>query len=235
MYSKQMKRMNHMRTNIQYITLLTAAIGLFTGCATSRKQAEKVITTTPSPYVLTPDTANRIRMNLVFHVPEHYLARRSRLVITPQLVNGTEVKDEYTPVVLDAPIYSKKTNRKQVLDNNYTDPYGEQAVKADKAARSFELPYRQMVQLPEGTESGQIVAVVSTDGCGTCTGIDTIDIASISNPITLMDDVKESLQLSWIEPEFVIRPKVHEGHGEANLQFAINKWDIDMAMGDNRS
>lgn len=192
-----------------------------------------MITTTPDPYVLTPDSANRIQMNLIFHVPEHYLSTRSRLVITPQLVNDTEVKDEYTPLVLDAPIYSKKTNRKQVLDN-YKDPYGEQAMKADKSGRSFSLPYSQSLQLPAGTESGQIIAVVSTDGCGACTGIDTIGIAAISNPITLMDDVKESLQLSWMEPEFVIRPKVYEGHGEANLQFAINKSDIDLAMGNNR-
>ncbi len=222
-----------MKTKIQYITLFTAAIGLLTGCAASKNQAEKVVTTTPSPYVLTPDTANRITMDLVFHVPEHYLAKRNRLVITPQLVNGTELKDEYTPVVLDAPIYNKKIKRKQVLDN-YIDPYEKQAMKADKASRSFNLPYAQTVELPEGTESGQIVAVVSTDGCGACTGIDTIDVAAISNPISLMGDVKESLQLSWIEPEFVIRPKVYEGRGEANLQFAINKSDINLAMGDNR-
>lgn len=221
-----------MKTKIQYITL-AATIGLLSGCATSKKQAEKVVTTTPNPYVLTPDTANRITMDLVFNVPEHYLAKRNRLVITPQLINGTEVKDEYMPVVLDAPIYNKKINRKQVLDN-YIDPYGKQAVKADKTSRSFSLPYTQTLQLPDGTESGQIVAVVSTDGCGACTGIDTIDIAAISNPVSLIGDVKESLQLSWIEPEFVIRPKVHEGRGEAKLQFAINKSDINLAMGDNR-
>lgn len=221
-----------MKTKIQYITL-AATIGLLAGCAASKQQAEKVVTTTPNPYVLTPDTARRITMDLVFNVPEHYLAKRSRLVITPQLMNGTEVKDEYMPVLLDAPIYNKKINRKQVLDN-YTDPYGQQAVKADKTARSFTLPYTQTVQLPEGTESGQIVAVVSTDGCGACTGIDTIDVAAISNPISLMGDVRESLQLSWIEPEFVIRPKVYEGRGEAKLQFAINKSDIDLTMGDNR-
>lgn len=221
-----------MKTKIQYITL-AATIGLLSGCATSKKQAEKVVTTTPNSYVLTPDTANRITMDLVFNVPEHYLAKRNRLVITPQLINGTEVKDEYMPVVLDAPIYNKKINRKQVLDN-YIDPYGKQAVKADKTSRSFSLPYTQTLQLPDGTESGQIVAVVSTDGCGACTGIDTIDIAAISNPVSLIGDVKESLQLSWIEPEFVIRPKVHEGRGEAKLQFAINKSDINLAMGDNR-
>lgn len=222
-----------MKTKIQYVTLLTAAIGLLTGCAASKKQAEKAVTATSHPYVLTPDTANRIKMDMVFHVPEHYLARRNRLVITPQLMNGTELKEEYMPIVLDAPIYNKKINRKQVLDN-YIDPYGKQAMKADKAGRSFSLPYTQTVQLPDGTESGRIVAVISTDGCGECSGIDTIDIAAISNPITLMGDVKESLQLTWIEPEFVIRPKVYEGRGEANLQFVINRSDINLAMGDNR-
>lgn len=108
-------------------------------------------------------------------------------------------------------------------------------MKADKASRSFDLPYREAIQLPEGTEEGRIVGVVSTDGCGECTGIDTIDIAAISNPITLMKDVKEALQLSWIEPEFVIRPKIMEGKGVANLQFVINKSDIDLSMGNNRN
>lgn len=221
-----------MKTKIQYITL-AATIGLLSGCGTSKRQPEKAITATPSPYVLTPDTARRIKMDLLFHIPEHYLTKRNRLVITPQLLNGTEVKDEYIPVVLDAPVYSKKINRKQVLEN-YTDPYQDRAMKADKVSHSFILPYTQEVQLPAGTESGEIVAVISADGCGACTGIDTIPVAAISNPVSLMGDVKESLQLSWIEPEFVIRPKVHEGRGEAKLQFAINKSDINLAMGDNQ-
>lgn len=221
-----------MKTKTPYITVLAASIGLLSGCATSKKQVEKVVTTTPTPYVLTLDTANCIHMDLTFHVPENYLKKRNRLVITPQLMSETEVKEEFMPVVLDAPIYNKKINRKRVLEN-YEDPYQAKAVKADKATSSFNLPYRQSIQLPEGTDGGQIVAVISTDGCGTCTGIDTIDIAAISNPVTLIGDVKESLQLSWIEPEFVIRPKVHEGSGEANLQFSINKSDIDLTMGDN--
>lgn len=222
-----------MKRNIQYITLLTASLGLLAGCASNR-QAAKTVTATPSPCVLTPDSANQVRMDMLFHVPENYFSRRSRLIITPQLVVEDTVKEEYMPLVLDAPIYNKKINRKKVLDQ-YIDPLGERAVKADKASRSFDLPYRETVQLPEGTEEGRIVAVVSTDGCGECTGIDTIDIAAISNPITLMKDVKEALQLSWIEPKFVIRPKIMEGKGVANLQFVINKSDIDLSMGNNRN
>lgn len=221
-----------MKRNIQYITLLTASLGLLTGCASNR-QTVKTVTATPSPCVLTPDSANRVRMEMLFHVPENYFSRRSRLVITPQLVVEDTVKEEYMPLVVDAPIYNKKINRKKVLDQ-YIDPLEERVVKADKPSRSFELPYREIVQLPEGTQEGRIVAVVSTDGCGECTGIDTIDIAGISNPVTLMKDVKEALQLSWIEPEFVIRPKIMEGKGVANLQFVINKSDINLSMGNNR-
>lgn len=221
-----------MKRNIQYITLLTASLGLLAGCASNRQTA-KTVTATPSPCVLTPDSANRVRMEMLFHVPENYFSRRSRLVITPQLVVEDMVKEEYRPLVLDAPIYNKKINRKKVLEQ-YIDPLEKRAVKADKASRSFDLPYSETVQLPEGAEEGRIVAVVTTDGCGECTGIDTIDIAAISNPVTLMKDVKEALQLSWIEPEFVIHPKIMEGKGVANLQFVINKSDIDFSMGNNR-
>ena len=84
-----------MKIKIQYITL-AATIGLLSGCGTSKRQSEKVVTVTPDLYVLTPDTVRRINMDVVFHIPEHYLTKRNRLVITPQLLNGTEVKDEYT-------------------------------------------------------------------------------------------------------------------------------------------
>lgn len=77
-----------MKRNIQYITLLTASLGLLAGCASNR-QAGKTVTATPSPCVLTPDSTDRVRMEMLFHVPENYFSRRSRLVITPQLiVNG---------------------------------------------------------------------------------------------------------------------------------------------------
>ena len=103
-----------MKRNIQYITLLTASLGLLAGCASNR-QAAKTVTATPSPCVLTPDSANQVRMDMLFHVPENYFSRRSRLIITPQLVVEDTVKEEYMPLVLDAPIYNKKINRKKVL------------------------------------------------------------------------------------------------------------------------
>ena len=218
---------------IQYIPLVAVTLSLLAGCATSNRQAGKNITATPGFHTLTPDSLYRVDMDLVFHIPEHYFSKRSRLVIVPQLVADGTVKEEYAPLVLDAPIYDKKVYRKKIL-HGYEDPYEGKATKADKTSHAFELPYRETVELPEGVEEGRFVAVVSTDGCGQCSGIDTLEIAAISNPVTLMEDLKESLELSWIEPEFVIRPKIIEGKGVANLQFGINRSDINLSMGNNQ-
>lgn len=220
-----------MKRNIPYITLFSISLGLFAGCASSR-QAEKSISVTPTPYILTPDSANRVQMDMRFHVPEDYFSKRSRLVITPQLVAEGMVKDEFLPLVVDAPVYAKKKERMEKL-SGHTDPHADRAQRVEKVSRSLELSYNETIQLPEGMDNARIQAVVSTDGCGECTGVDTIEMASISNPVTLID-VKKSLELSWIEPEFVIRPKVVEGKGVANLQFAINRHDINLEMGNNR-
>lgn len=97
-----------MKRNIQCITLLSA-LGLLAGCAVSRQDG-KTVTVTPSPCVLTPDSANQIQMDMRFHIPRDYFSKRSRLVITPQLLVNDSVRDEYVPLVLDAPIYNKKKN-----------------------------------------------------------------------------------------------------------------------------
>lgn len=222
-----------MKKNIQCVTLLSVSLGLLAGCA-SRQQEGKNITVTPTPCVLAPDSANQVQMNLQFHVPEKYFSKRSRLVITPQLVVEDTVRDEYLPLVVDAPIYGKKKKRMEKL-NGYADPYAQRAQQTDKTSRALNLPYHETLQLPEGVDNAHIVAVVSTDGCGQCTGIDTLEVAAISNPITLMPEVKDQLELNWIEPEFVIRPKVMQGKGVAKLQFAINKHDINLTMGNNRA
>ena len=38
-----------------------------------------------------------------------------------------------------------------------------------------------------------------------------------------------------MEPQFVVRPKVVDGKGEARLAFEINKYDINLGLGNNRS
>lgn len=58
-----------MKRNISYITFFSASLGLLAGCVSGR-QAGKGISVTPVPYVLAPDSANRVRMDLCFHVPE---------------------------------------------------------------------------------------------------------------------------------------------------------------------
>ena len=219
------------RKRLYTFVLAAAMVGLFAACASGRKAGETV-TVSPSPASLVPDSSGQMRMDVLFRVPSHYLSQRNRLVILPELVVNDSMKGEYPPIVLDAPVYSKKKRRMAVLEG-YADPYAERAVAVGRPSRFLELPYSQTVQLPEGTDNARIVGVVTTDGCGECTGIDTIDIATISNVTTLID-VKKSLNLVWIEPEFVVRPKVVNGKGEANLQFIINRHDINLSMGDNR-
>ena len=159
-------------------------------------------------------------MDLTFHVPARYLSRRARLIITPQLVQHDTVRDEYMPLVVDASIFTKKTRRKEVLED-YQDPYKDSRVALSSNRDSLTLAYTQSVTVPQGIDAARIRAVVSEDGCGECSGIDTIDMASVSTPVTLMEEVKESFNLAWIEPKFVIRPKIRQGSGVAHLQFII--------------
>ena len=212
-----------------FIICTAAAAGLLAGCAAHR---DAVVTATPQGAVLTPDADGRIDTALAFHVPARYLSRRARLVITPQLVQGDTVRDEYMPLVLDASIYGKKTRRKEVLEG-YQDPYKDS--RQPVASREdITLPYTLAATVPDGIGAARLRAVVSEDGCGECSGIDTIDLASVATPVTLMD-VKQSLNVAWMEPEFVIRPKIREGRGEALLQFVINKYDIRPELGNNRA
>lgn len=213
-----------MRPKIQYIALFALSASLFAGCASQRK-AEKSITVTPEACVLVPENGRNTDMDVVFHVPEGYFTKRSRLVITPQLMVGDTVKEEYLPLVVDAPIYEKKLRRREVLEN-YTDTLSGGIRKVDNTSASFDLPYYEAVTLPEGVDTARVVAVITTDGCGECTGIDTIPVAAIGRP---------SLYVKWMEPVFTVRPKVVDGKGEARLQFAINKYDIRMDLGNNRA
>lgn len=212
---------------------MAATLWILVGCAAGRKTG-KAVTVTPSPYMLTPDSINQVQTDIRFHVPSRYFSKRSRLIILPQLIVNDTVRNEYLPIVLDAPIYQKKKKRLEVLEG-YADPYAGQAMKTDSRPHSLEIPYKETIQLPEGADYARFIGVVTTDGCGECTSIDTLEMAAVSNPVTLMPEVREALVLNWIEPEFVIRPKVMEGKGVANLQFAINRHGIDLAMGNNRA
>lgn len=206
-------------------------MALLAGCSASR-QADTAVTVCPSPVVLTADSNGQSQLDVYFRVPSRTLSRRNRLIILPQLTLADRVVEEYPPLVLDAPIYNKKQERRTVLEG-YTDPYAGRTIAVDRTADTLLLPYRQMVLLPEGMDSANIVGVVTTDGCGACTAIDTIDLATVSRPAPVVEEIPLP-DLVWMEPEFVVRPKVVEGKGEANLQFGINKHYIDLSMGNNR-
>lgn len=198
------------------------------GCATVKTDRQVYV----SPVrTLTPDSTSSVQVDVTVHVPEKAFSRRSRLIVVPQLMQHDRMLAELTPMVLDAPIFLKKMTRRKELED-YRDPYAPWAQGVEHN-RAYDLVYRERVFVPDSVSTGQIVAVLSADGCGSCGVVDTVDVAYISNLPNLIEP-KKSLQLNWIEPEFVIRPKVMKGRGEALLQFVINRYDINLSLGRNR-
>ena len=207
--------------------LYFAVMLLLSACAVQRSRNGKKISIEPSPYIVMTDSNRQATVNLFIHVPEHYFSKRSRLVIAPQLTDSNQiVEEEYSPIVLDASIYRKKAERKAVL-TGHQDSLSRMAINVttDKAYR---LPYSQTIILPPGLEKGELKAVVSSDGCGSCTGIDTLSLASIYTPPVVIIEPVEI-------PDTVLRPYVIVGKGVANLQFDINQWDIDLNRGNNQA
>lgn len=198
---------------------------VFSSCATRQTAPLKAL---PSPLVLMPGVDDSVRMDVIFRIPENYLTRRSRVVITPQLVADDSVYGEYAPVVLDASIYRKKVERLEVLDG-YSDPYVQEVRLIDNR-KSYEIPYTCPVILPAGVTNAHIQAVVSTDGCGECTGTDTLILAEVADP---MNFFRSEMKQVCLSPDFVVPPKIREGQGKANLQFEINRFDIKMDMAHN--
>lgn len=213
---------------------LTAAAALgalmLAGCASTGGNTVKVM---PGVQKLMPDGNNHVTVKSTICVPAGYLSSRSRLIITPQLVAGDTIVEELDPIVVDAPIYTRKLDRMKKLEG-YTDPYDGKAMTA-KSGDTISVPVEHDLAMPEYIEgNARVIAFVTVDGCGECENADTLLIADVSNPVTLADKPEEGMKLSWIEPEFVIRPKIAEGKGEAKLQFKINKSDIRLDMGRNR-
>lgn len=200
------------------------------GCA-SQKMGDKV-RVTPSDQVLMPDSTHAVQLDMTVEVPQKTLGKRSRLIIVPQLLAGDSLVAECTPMVLDAPIYGKKMHRRVLLED-YVDSLASYARPVQKK-ELVTIAYSERVAIPDSLASARIVGVVTTDGCGACTAIDTLDMAQISNPITLVD-THEELKLNWIEPQFVVRPKILQARGEASLQFAISNHKINLDMANNRS
>lgn len=194
-----------MKQSKTYKSLCAIGLGacLLTGCAAHN--TERRISLTPSPCILTPDTDRKAMLDVTFHVPGNYISRRSRLVVVPQLTVGDSLLSEYQPIAIYSPIYSKKMERRRVLED-YIDIYDGHIVKVDDTSRDTELRYSTQVELPADVDSARLVAMVSTDGCGECSGLQTVDVASVVMPAP----PKRKFNLFWIEPEFKVRP---EGDG----------------------
>ena len=213
------------------IFLISAALT----CATApicHAAADKTVTAVADCGTLTGDSAtNTVNVDMTFRVPEHYLPTRSRLFITPTLYSGDSIVREYTPMVLDGNIYAKKLNRKKVLEN-YKDPYAAQVIYTGDNAKALTIPYKHSFEIPAETD-GQLIGVVSTDGCGVCTGVGAVKMADVIS--YRAPKGPKPLDLQWIEPTFTIRSKTASGKGVANLQFIVNKYDINLGLGNNRA
>lgn len=211
-----------------YILLGLIPMAVATGAVPDRS---KKVTVNPVK-TLTPDSTSSVNVDVMINVPARTFSSRSRLIIVPQLISNDTMVTECRAMVLDAPIYSKKMERRVKLEG-YVDTLAENSGRVNNRENQS-IPYIERVSVPENIDGGRIIAVLSTDGCGECEVADTVDMAYIANLPTLIEP-KKSLQLNWIEPEFVIRPKVLKGKGEALLQFVINRYDINLSLGNNES
>lgn len=97
-----------------YIIVWSAVILFLLSCAAGKKSVKR-ITVTPDSCVLMPDTAGNIVLETTFRIPGHYVSKRSRLIIVPQLLVNGEVRKELAPLVVDAPIYEKRCSAEKSL------------------------------------------------------------------------------------------------------------------------
>lgn len=217
-----------------YRTLCIVALAVVLVSCAGQRSGSASVACAPSPCVVTPDADGKVAARWLFTIPEDYPRRRARLVITPRVMLADTVQQECMPLIVDADIYHKKQERRRVLTGR-TGQLEPDTVLRRVRRGDFTLPYEAVLQLPGDVMGGRVEAVLSTDGCGECTGIDTVLMAEISNPLSLLGNLEECLRSQAIDHEFVVKPKVINGKGEARLQFVINRWDIRPEMGRNRA
>ena len=217
---------------INHILLTTILIGGMTGCGSSRK-TQQSITVEPAVQAVMPDSSGQAHIDVSFRIPEHFFSKRSRLIISPKTTADERIIHYFSPIVVDAPIYDKKIERKKRLEG-YSDPHAGKTL-VQNPRQSFTVPFRETISVEPDITTLRIIASVSTLGCGDGRQGDTIECAQIYNPLTLLPDPLTQLQLHELEPTFEIRPKIRSDRGEARMQFAINKFDIDMKLGHNQA
>ena len=203
---------------------------LAAGCASSRQAAENSLAVAPSPYSVMPAADGTVFLDMQISMPEHYVPRRSRIVILPRIMKDTVILAELKPVAVDAPIYQKKMERVEVLEG-YQDEYEGYRRGLDKVSDTLLVMYRDTANLGQMADGSRIKAFVTSDGCGSCKALDTLDWGGISDPSVFLD--LDAWKLKALEPKFIVRPKFREGKGEALLQFRINRSEIDYKIGRN--
>ena len=154
-----------MKQNIKKIAFSFASVGIVLGVNGASHKAGEYVTTTPASFIVTPDSVNQAKLDVMLNVPAHYLSKRSRIVITPQLVAGDSILDEFSPIAVYSPIYNKKVERLKVL-KGYVDPYSNSAIVLKSTSQTANIPLKESVELPDGVENARMIAVISTDGCG---------------------------------------------------------------------
>ncbi len=199
------------------------------GCRNSREP----ISSTPSPYFVTANVEGQAEVDMDIRVPRKTISKRSRVVIQPELRDSMDsVVATLRPIVLDSRVYAKKLRRDEVLDH-YVDPYAAERQTVKKRTRDLSIHYVDSIHLPAGIDNAQLIATLSNDGCGSCTGFGVIPLGTVVREVP-PEPEKVELPLEWQKKEFVVKPKIREGRGEAHLQFTINLHDIDPTLADNR-
>lgn len=199
-----------------YVFILLVSLYQFSGCASGDMLGNNISVSSASGLFI-PDSLGNVNMDLSFDIPKNYFSNRSRIIMVPQLIVNKKVEKECSPIVVESHIYSKKMNRKKVVEK-YTDPYDSCKSVMDNTSRRLKLEYHDEFSVPDSMDIGQVRVIVTTDGCGECTGFDTLHVAYVKKEIN---------------PDFVLRPKVFTGEGTAHLQFVINKYDINPELGKN--
>ena len=221
-----------MKLKIVYLAIVGAGLALIvamSSCSNQSMASDKKITCTPDSFMLMPDSSNQAALNLQVHIPKHYFSKRSRLFVIPVLTDSDSIVAKYKPIVLDAPIYSRKMERKWVLDS-IADPYDSIAQRVTNTKVDLSVLYNDIITLPANFHKGSLVAVASADGCGECRAISHTKIADVFRP-----EIKKQLHLNWMKHTFEIKPKIRKGKGVARLEFAINKYDINLKMSNNQA
>ena len=103
-----------------YILLGLIPMAVATGAVPDRS---KKVTVNPVK-TLTPDSTSSVNVDVMINVPAHAFSSRSRLIIVPQLISNDTMVTECRAMVLDAPIYSKKMERRVKLEG-YVDTLAE--------------------------------------------------------------------------------------------------------------